>query len=210
LKDNSLLQFEVVCFCDIPFDKLGIHCAKYGHFGLGFQRQFLIGQGATPVLYIPLGSTFEVRLEEHRPATNEVTYQETKQGDRAKLMDDLFTFHNTFLGYKRYRALEEAFRQAKSSEGVDEVVSKLRTMLFYQTAVEGFLFGYLKFFDPNLPADHTENYYMEREWRVAGKVSFQERELSRVLVPEGFVERARKDLPSIAARVEPIVEGNAL
>jgi hypothetical protein len=121
-------------------------------------------------------------------------------------MDELFTFHNTFLGYKRYRALQEAFRQAKSLEEVDEVVGKLRTMLFYQTAVEGFLFGYLKFFDPTLPADHPENYYMEREWRVAGKVAFQEHELSSVLVPEEFVERARRDLPNLAGRVKPIFE----
>jgi hypothetical protein len=206
LKDNSLLQFEVVCFCDIPMDKLRIHCAKYGHFGLGFQKQFLVGQGATPVLYVPLGSTFDVRLEEHHPATNQVNYQERKQGDRAQLMDELFAFHNTFLGYKRYRALQEAYRQAKSLEEVDEVVRKLRTMLFYQTAVEGFLFAYLKFFDPSLPPDHPDNYYMEREWRVAGRVVFQQHELSSVLVPEAFVERARTDLPNLAHRVKPIFE----
>jgi hypothetical protein len=163
LRDNSLLQFEVVCFCDIPLDKLRIHCAKYGHFGLGFPKQFLVAQGATPVLYIPFGSTFDLRLQEHSPATNEINYEETKRGDRAELMDELFAFHNTFLGYKRYHALQEAYRQAKSLEEVDAIVKKLRTMLFYQTAVEAFLFGYLKFFDPSLPADHPDNYYMERE-----------------------------------------------
>ena len=74
-------------------------------------------------------------------------------------------------------------------------------MLFYQTAVEAFIFGHLKFFNPELPADHDENYYMEREWRVAGKVRFSLADLQRVFVSSAFEDQLRRDLPELANRV---------
>ena len=50
LSDNALVQFDIVCFCDIPRSELAIHCAKYSHFGLAFPRLFLVNAGASPVM----------------------------------------------------------------------------------------------------------------------------------------------------------------
>ena len=43
----------MVCFCDIPVDDLDIHMEKYGQFGIAFQKEFLLDQGALPVVYVP-------------------------------------------------------------------------------------------------------------------------------------------------------------
>ena len=42
-----------LCFCDIPIAELSIHVKKYSCFGLSFSKQFIIGKGGKPVLYIP-------------------------------------------------------------------------------------------------------------------------------------------------------------
>jgi hypothetical protein len=199
LSDNSLLQFEVVCFCDIPLDNLGIHCSKYGCFGLAFSKAFLVEQGASPVMYIPKPGSFAITLREVRLLSGDVLYEEPKSGSRAKMIDEVYHFHNFRLLYARFKALEDQFVGAKSTNEVDEAVQKLRTSLFYQTALEAFIFGYLKFFDPTLPPDHAHNYYMEREWRVAGKVRFRPADIQRVYVSAEFIGRARAEFPELAA-----------
>lgn len=45
---------NIVCFADIPFDKLGLHVSKYSRFGLSFTKRFLAERGARPVLYYPV------------------------------------------------------------------------------------------------------------------------------------------------------------
>lgn len=199
LSDNSLLQFEVVCFCDIPLDSLGIHCSKYGCFGLAFPKLFLVAQGASPVMYVPSTGSFAMTLREVRLLSGELLYEESKSGSRAQIIDEVYNFHNFRLLYTRYKALEDRFFGAKSTSDVDKVVQKLRTSLMYQTALEAIIFGYLKFFDPALPPEDIRNYYMEREWRVAGKVRFKPADLRRVYVSPEFIDRGRAELPGLSA-----------
>lgn len=200
LSDNSLVQFEIVCFCDIPLEELAIHCSKYGRFGLAFSKLFLTARGACPVMYIPKPGSFEMTLREYHSTSGRMQYEEPRTGDRAALFDDIFKFHNQLL-YTRYLILEQGVPRAKSTHGVDEIVKKLRTALFYQTGMEAFIFGNLKFFDPNLPSDHIDNYYLEREWRVAGKVRFLREDIQRLLVSPDFVDQARRDFPELADRI---------
>jgi len=55
LSESELFQPSMVCFCDIPVPDLAIHVKKYGRFGLGFGKKFLIEKGAAPVFYVPKG-----------------------------------------------------------------------------------------------------------------------------------------------------------
>jgi abortive phage resistance protein AbiGi (putative antitoxin) len=200
LSDNALVQSEIVCFCDIPMEELAIHCSKYSHFGLAFSKSFLVAQGASPVMYIPKPGSFEMKLQEHRSASGKLDYEEQKNGDRAALIDAIFDFHN-FLSHKRYLELQADFVAAESPEDVDKMVKSLRTTLFYQTALEAFVFGHFKFFDSTLSEDHIDNYYMEREWRVAGKVRFQPADIQRLFVAPEFAEPARLDFPTLGDRI---------
>jgi len=54
LSSNKAYRGSVVCFCDIPLSDLPLHMRKYRRFGLAFRKDFLLEQGALPVLYIPL------------------------------------------------------------------------------------------------------------------------------------------------------------
>ena len=38
LETNEMYNPEVVCFCDIPFSQLSIHCEKYSKFGLAMSK----------------------------------------------------------------------------------------------------------------------------------------------------------------------------
>jgi hypothetical protein len=54
--DNDMFLPGMICFCDIPLEDLGIHMSKYSHFGISFQKSFLIERGATPVFYVEKNS----------------------------------------------------------------------------------------------------------------------------------------------------------
>jgi len=49
---SELFDPNIVCFCDIPVGDVEIHAAKYGPFGLSFDRRFLLAHGVNPVLYL--------------------------------------------------------------------------------------------------------------------------------------------------------------
>jgi hypothetical protein len=40
----------------------------------------------------------------------------------------------------------------------------------------------VKFFDPTLPEEHIDNYYMEREWRTVRNIQFQLSDVAGVYV----------------------------
>ena len=63
------------------------------------------------------------------------------------------------------------------------------------------LFPYMKFFDCELPEDHLDNYYMEREWRVVGSVRFKLDDVERILIPREFARRLRIDLPDYTGQL---------
>jgi hypothetical protein len=203
LSSNQLVQFEIVCFCDIPMADLTIHCKKYSYFGLSFSKSFLLKQGAAPVMYVPASGIFRMSLAERHIPSGEKFYEEPKEGPRSQLFDDLFAMHNR-LGLLRYKELENQLFASQSNDEVDKVVKGLRTMLFYQTAVEANIFGHLKFFDPALPTDHLDNYYMEREWRVNGRISFKIGDIAHVLVPPAFVDRMISEFSELGSSITPL------
>lgn len=73
------------------------------------------------------------------------------------------------------------------------------------TVVDQFLsyeiFSYIKFFDEAKTDQDPTNFYMEREWRVLGKVQFSLEDVSRVILPEKFAKRFRSDVPDYYRQV---------
>ena len=65
--------------------------------------------------------------------------------------------------------------------------------------------AFIKPFDADLPDDHLENYYLEREWRKFGNLIFKPKDVSRVVVACGFEHRLQADAPAYATvEVTPI------
>ena len=56
------------------------------------------------------------------------------------------------------------------------------------------LLSHLKFFDPHLDDNDKQNFYMEREWRVMRQVRFRLVDVTRIVLPERFARRFRRDV----------------
>lgn len=61
----------------------------------------------------------------------------------------------------------------------------------------GHVFAFTKFFDESLPEEHGDNFYMEREWRVAGFVQFELGDVQRVYVAPGFRDRVEREFSGL-------------
>lgn len=197
---NKLIEPEMVCFCDIPFGDLAIHRSKYGSFGLAFEKPFLIDQGAASVMYVPVNGQIFTQLDEYVPATGKTNWQKAAKGPRSVLLDGIVHYHH-WLHYQETFLLQSVMQNATKREEIDKIVEDLRTLILYLVGVEGFLLGYVKFFDSTLSETDPNNYYMEREWRVVGKVRFKSTDVAGLIVPETFAERARQECPEVADRV---------
>jgi len=199
------VQFEIVCFCDIPQDDLVIHCAKYSCFGMAFPRQFLVDRGAAPVMYVPKPGWYKAVIRSHDCHSGKLNREVVTEGDKASRIDAAFDFHNHKLTNDLYMRLQDrmgkAFRQRKTVDDVLSVEDDLHQLLMYQTIIETLLFGHLKFFDPTLPPNHVDNYYMEREWRVAGKVEFAVKDIANLYVAQAFLNQATQDFPDLAGNI---------
>jgi hypothetical protein len=63
------------------------------------------------------------------------------------------------------------------------------------------ILSHLKFFNPRLPDDDDNNFYMEREWRVSRDVQFSLSDIQRIIVPARFGRRFRKDFSEFAGEL---------
>ena len=120
------------------------------------------------------------------------------------MIDAVFDFHNHKLTRDLYMNLQSRMSEALRQPTFDEVQSAERDLnvaLVYQTDIETLIFGHLKFFDPGLPPNHPENYYMEREWRVAGRVEFSLSDIAALYVAPAFLAQAANDFPDLAGHI---------
>lgn len=168
--DGEPIAQTVSCFCDIPFDSLALHRSKYGRFGVGLTRSIVAEWGGRPVIYIP------------------------------KVSPDSFQTNNTFCErvLTVWDGLQTFFPDRPTSsirvigaaptsqiEAIDMVESELEEML-----------AFVKTFDVDLPIEHPENYYMEREWRRFGNLPL-EMPLREIIAPEDCIEALRNDFPQL-------------
>jgi hypothetical protein len=221
LSKNEMYRPDMVCFCDIPVNELGIHVAKYSRFALAFSKQFVAAQGGAPVHYLPVQTTavertpelLERQLAEKGEANERLDLRVPEQ--KAELEDlwarhrdertplgDLFDSHgrrtDPFFDAVYWHFHEQNRPLWPPNEewlGLRNQARDLRTFL------DIWFFSYLKFFDATLAEDDPENFYMEREWRIIGDLDFDLDDVVRVIVPKDYRRRLHEDLPDYSGQV---------
>ena len=179
---GQLIVPTVTCFADIPEESLGIHVQKYGCFGLGFKREFLIRAGARPVTYVPMFS-------------NEWLYAINGR----YLLEDIAAIHLGFRNHFKARIAGDGKpvmrTMKKVPETEDEILRALKSLL------EKEFLAYLKPFNSELPSDHPENFYREREWRKFAYLRFKPTDVERIWVAAGYAGRIVVNFPALASAV---------
>lgn len=208
LTTNEAIRHTMLCFCDIPHrppEQLKIHMQKYGKggpFGIAFFKKFLLHHGATPVYYVArnacnraigmggpqnLGERFdELRAELRRVRIDLEAYVTRTDGAGtflSKLSQPNTPFGHRLLG--RFAALESEF--------------------------EELVFARTKFFKEGLAEDDSENYYMEREWRLPDGLAFRLGNIARLILPRDYCEQFHVDVPEYTGEVclvEPTLDSS--
>ena len=68
------------------------------------------------------------------------------------------------------------------------------------------MFAFIKFFDDSLSEEDPSNFYMEREWRVAGVVNFKVSDISTIVVARGYKQRFLEKFPKLEGKTFEIQE----
>lgn len=175
LADGDFIVPCITCYCDVPFGSLGVHCAKYGRFGLALHRDVLIKYGARPVTYVPMHPNQRV------------------SPFGATLLDDIqqvFRYLHNHVSFDPVLANTPRERTICASPTTPAEAICATDSIFSKDIV-----AFIKPFDASLSPDDPNNYYMEREWRKFGNMCFNATDVSRVIVAAGFGERARQQFP---------------
>ena len=200
---NDMIIPAMVSFCDIPGEHLEIHMGKYSHFGLGFSKTFLIQQGASPVLYVPRTAAVPANawpVSSPPPRPHGVVDPYSTQQPPANISK--CDYFNVMARMLHSALVTELFCTPNNAQNANQ-----RERLSELSGFVGLsLMGQVKFFDPDLAVQHGDNYYMEREWRVLGLVTFTPDQLSRVVVPRSFARRLKKEFPNLRKKVQLVAD----
>jgi hypothetical protein len=173
--DPETYSIDCVCFCDIPVPDLPLHMGKYGPFGIAFAKPFLIAKGANPAFYW---------------AGNALARGRSR---RAYLDDMVGHFHWLT---DRLRA---DYPYPEDGTGAFGVRDRLDRVIDF---VNQYVLCFIKIFDDTLPDEDPDNFYMEREWRVAGGVAFSLEDVQRIILPRAYAERLRRDVPGYFGQIQ--------
>jgi hypothetical protein len=194
LSDESMYATRVICFCDIPLDDLEIHMSKFSCFGLSFKKEFLLERGANPVFYIAEESQItrprnpQEALEEAHELARETGIGKGGLSERVSRVtyfdDHLPRHHHLFMELRK-------IPKSKLKEfGIADPDSIGRIEWFHDVHIGSFF----KPFRALQGEDDPRNYYMEREWRIAGNIRFSLADVYRVILPSSFAQRLRNDV----------------
>lgn len=209
MDSNTFVDAEMVCFCDIPYDPIEhfrIHTDKYQRFGIAFKREFLIKQGANPVFYIANCAATPLRVAGDGESSDlfadaSIKSLITNSWNRCDFMGELS--RRLFKTIELSRATWE--KQAAEYPGGTTDARTLKVHLYeaidFPVGLFAYVFGYTKFFDPRLSDEDPQNFYMEREWRVLGRVRFKTQDVARLFAPPAFAARLRDDVPGYAGPI---------
>jgi hypothetical protein len=203
---NEFVAPEMVCFCDIPLQDLGIHTAKYSRFGFGFPKEFLLTQGANPVHYVASTAATPLRLVSEGVHGDFFAREEedgllSPEQHRARFLEKL-KLRTLDLIARYSKGLQDRFAVYKRGKHDPvELRAELMALVEFMMGTFCYVHGLTKVFDPTLPDNDPNNFYMEREWRVIGRVAFKPSHVARVLVPRGYGDRFRREEPSFQGDV---------
>lgn len=161
----------VVCFCDIPFECIGLHTTKYGRFGVGVDRTLVAKWGARPVIYIPTTTDYGAGM-------NNYFAQEVMNAWKG------LHEHLPELPASRSRAV------GASPENAEDALDLASDVLSH-------LLAFVKTFDIDLHDDDPTNFYMEREWRKLAKLDLH-LPLREIIAPERHHDQLRAEFPRLA------------
>jgi hypothetical protein len=204
-KDEFITDFYPVCFCDIPEQSLERHTKFYGCFGVAFTKAFLMPKGANPVFYVAKGSV----ADRERPPVPPWTEEDTKSNAREAFIR-LFTalsakdkpVHRCEFFDRLASDLASLLAPPRTTGEPDyesDDLHKHRLDIYFNLARH--VFAFMKFFDESLLEEDPDNFYMEREWRVAGFVEFELHDIQRVYVAPGFRRRVESEFSELKGRV---------
>lgn len=140
------IQQSVVCLCDIPRRDLPFHARRYGRFGIGVSRSVVAQWGGRPVIYVPFSRRAHGNWGARFPAE----------------VNSVLEGLDRFFPDTPSEQSRNAGSPARDAQEAADLASSLITR-----DVQAFL----KFWDVDLPEDHPENFYMEREWRKFGNLA---------------------------------------
>lgn len=215
---NMMVNPKMVCFCDIPVRDLRIHMTKYGEFGLSFLKTFLIAEGANPVFYLSQDSVASLSdgditqsdlfralcdkyalLIEHL----DTTAQQHRPTPKTRLVGRIRSTKAGGFGFAAPQKDGPGEVEAPSSPfplppDLKQAFDRFSEYLDHQ------FFSFVKFFDATKSDSHTKNYYMEREWRVPGRLDFGIGNVHTIILPKCFCPKLEADLPSYNGFICPV------
>ena len=159
ISQNEMIEVNKVCFSDIPEGQTDIQKAKYGDFGIAFDKDFIVRKGGIPVHYVPREAVINPML------TNE---GETRASFFNRMTKELYDYFDSLIC--------KYWEDEKKREKYQRL----------HEFVEIHIKPYYKFFDHTLPDADINNYYFEREWYVVGSVKFEMSDIRNVLLPVNF------------------------
>lgn len=180
LATEKLIVPNITCYADIPYKALGTHVSKYGRFGLALPAWLLTKYGARPVTYVPMRS------------------------DDWQSCNGLTLLRDIEARVKGY--YEQVVEKTEPPEAKGIPVGKkpedrvAAVHAVHHLLMKDFL-AFIKPFNSELPHNHPNNYYTEREWRKYGNMQFEEKQVSRIIVAEGFKSSAQADFPEYEGRI---------
>jgi hypothetical protein len=183
-----MFEAAVICFCDIPVGDVGIHMSKYSSFGLAFKREFLLKQGANPVMYLAEDSVISEGGQGQPAQTNGDLFLE-EMNSALVLLSELQWAKQRPDGAPRFPDMADLPKQVS-----DDAMRAHQFLLIR-------MFSFVKAFRGDRSDEDPKNYYMEREWRRYGDLDFGLEDVCRVYIPRRFAKRLREDLPDYYGQV---------
>lgn len=162
----------VTCFCDIPFESLGLHTTKYGQFGVGVDRETVAKWGGRPVIYVP-----------------------TVNDNLAGLNN--YLCREALIAWKGIRENFPVPNEPRSRVVGASPTTASESAHLAMDFISRNVLAFIKTFDIALSDDHPLNYYMEREWRKVANLPLH-LPLREIVAPAIHHDALKQEFPRLA------------